>query len=721
VKRFYKDWYRPNQQALIVVGDIDATSIEQQVKKLFGDLKNPAKQRPVLPYNIPLSGKNQFLALTDHEQTATEISVLIKMTELSLKTAADYRVSIVRSLVNYVLAARLQELSTQPESPFVSADAGVSGFMGGLDAFKVSIAPKPGEIKEAFTTVWKEIVRIQQNGITGNELERSKLSYISQMENVYKERGKNPSKSYVQEYLQLYLHGIAAPGIEKEYALAKEYSSNISIEEVNGCIRAILKDKDRDIIIVAPEKDKDALPDQARVNAWITIISEDKLAQWKEEAPVNGLMTTMPAPGKVISRERADSLGVTILTLSNGVKVWLKPTQFKNEEVVFGAFSEGGTSLYPDSMYMNASGAANLIAANGLGAFTPVDLSKMLAGKSVQVQPYIQERYEGINGAATPKDLETALQLTWLYFTKPRNDASLFSNNISRMKAGMANRGNSPDAAFSDTANLVLGGYHYRRQPLTAERLDSIDADKAYAIYKERFANAADFTFVFTGSIDTTTFIPLIERYLGSLPAGGKNETAKDLGIHIPEGPINKIVNKGKDNKAVVRLLYSGIYSFSEANNIQLTALGTVLQYRMTERIRELEGGAYSPRAGASYNKLPQSRYGISIQFICAPGNIDKLVAAVNDEISKIKNGGVTADDISKFTAEQTRTTELKLQSNQFWFGYLMYALQNNEPPTGIFQFKEVLKTVTPKTVQQAAQRYISDNNCVMLVLQPES
>jgi zinc protease len=509
--------------------------------------------------------------------------------------------------------------------------------------------------------------------------------------------------------------------MEKEYALTKEYTGNISIEEVNGCIRTILKDKDRDIIIVAPEKDKNTLPDQAQVNAWITTIGQEKLAQWKEELPGNGLMANMPAPGKVTGRERADSLGVTILTLSNGVKVWIKPTQFKNEEIVFGAFSEGGTSLYPDSLYMNASGAGNLVAGNGLGAFTPIDLGKMLAGKSVQVQPYIQERYEGINGATTPKDLETALQLTYLYFTNPRNDASLFNNNISRTKAGMANRGNSPEAAFSDTANLVLGGNHYRRQSLTPERLDAINPDKAYAIYKERFANAADFTFVFTGSIDTATFIPLIERYLGSLPSGGATESAKDLGIHIPEGQINKTVYKGKDNKAVVRLLYSGTYTFSEANNIQLTALGTVLQYRMTERIREGEGGAYSPRAGVSYNKLPQSRYAFTIQFTCAPGNVEKLVAAVNDEISKIKNGGVTADDISKFAAEQTRTTELQLQSNQFWMGYLSYVLQNNEPATGIFQFKEELKTVTPKTVQQAAQQYITDNNCIRLVLQPEA
>jgi zinc protease len=285
----------------------------------------------------------------------------------------------------------------------------------------------------------------------------------------------------------------------------------------------------------------------------------------------------------------------------------------------------------------------------------------------------------------------------------------------------MVNKSNNPEAVFGDSANLVLSNYHYRRQPMTMARLDSIDLDKLYAIYQERFANADGFTFVFTGSIDTATFIPLMEKYLGSLPVTNNNkETAKDLGIHMPEGQISKTYYKGKDNKAIVNLYYSGAYIFSEENNIQLSALGAILQYRMIERIRELEGGAYSPRAGVNFGKLPQSRYAFSIQITCATGNVEKLIAAANEEIAKIKTSGVSADDITKFTAEQTRSNELQLRSNRFWLSYLTYALQNNEPVTAVFRFNEILKQVTPQSVQQAAQQYLTGKNYIRLVLMPE-
>jgi len=433
-----------------------------------------------------------------------------------------------------------------------------------------------------------------------------------------------------------------------------------------------------------------------------------------------GLLKEKPAAGKVIKRERIDSIGVTGLTLSNGVKVWFKPTSFKNDEILFSSFSEGGTSLYPDNQYLDAANAVQLTVANGLGTFSNIELGKMLNGRSAQVQPYIQDRYEGINGAATPKDLETALQLTYLYFTAPRQDSLMFANIVSRGKAGLANKDKNPEAVFADTMNLILGNYHYRRQPLTMARMDSINAANAYRIYKERFADAGDFTFIFTGSIDTVTFIPLVAQYLGSLPSTGSREMARDLGIHAPGGQISKTVYKGKDNKAVVRLIYSGDYTFSTANNIQLSALGAVLQYRMLERIRESEGGAYTPQAGVNYGKLPQNRYTCSIQFTCAPGNVEKLITAACEEIAKLKAGSITEDDIKKFTAEQTRTTEMQMQSNAFWRGYIMYALQNNESATGMLHFNELLKTVTPQTVQQAAQQYLNDKNYIRLVLMPE-
>ena len=719
IRAFYKDWYRPDLQALIVVGDIDVNSMEQRIKQLFVDLKNPVPERSRLMYTIPLTGKNQYQVLTDPEQTSTQVQVLIKQPGAELTTKADYRNAIVRNLFNYALAGRFQELAAKPNPPFISAQAGIEDFMGGLDAFSASVTPKPGKTAEAFTALWTEIVRMQQWGLTTDELERAKTAYLSQWENMYKESSKTPSRSYVQEYLQYFLKGTAAPGIETEYQLAKAYTGTISLDDVNALAAKIIKDSDRDIFIYAPEKDKAGLPDAATLDAWMVKIKQQKQEQWKEEFKAQGLVKTMPVAGKVIKRERADSLGATILTLSNGIKVWIKPTGFKNDEILFSSFREGGTSLYPDSLYLDASNAAQLVAMNGVGAFTPVELNKLLTGKSAQAQPYIQERYEGISGAATPKDLETALQLTWLYFTSPRRDSLIFNNAINNARAGLANKANNPEAVFADSVNLILGGNHYRRRPVSAARIDSISLDKVVAVYRERFSDAAGFTFVFTGSIDTVTFIPLIEQWLGSLPSSGKKQTARDLGIHIPEGQISRTFYKGQDNKAVVKLFYSGAYTFNEANNIQLSALGALLQYRMIERIRELEGGAYTPKAGVNYGKLPQSRYAFSIDFTCAPGSVDKLVAAANEEIAKIKAGGVSADDIGKFTAEQTRTRELQLHANPYWMGYIAYLLQNDEPAHGTAHFDALLKTVTPKTVQQSAQQYLNDKNYIRLVLLP--
>lgn len=721
VKRFYKDWYRPNQQALIVVGDVDVKAMEAQIRKLFGDLKNPVRERAVIKYTIPLTGKNQFLATTDAELTTSQITVLIKQPAVPLQTKADYRYHIIRSLFNQALGGRLSELSVRPEPPFIQAQAEMSSFMGGLDAFSVSIVPKPGKVQDAFTAVWTEVVRLQQLGVTQTEFERGKLAYINGMENVYKERSKIPSDAYVQDYLAYFLRGAAAPGIDVEYAIAKEFIEHITLEEVNALARSVIRDVDRDIMFFAPEKDKADLPTEVQLNGWLSAIKQQKLVAWKDGISEKKLLSTLPTAGKVVGRERVDSIGVTVYTLSNGVKVWVKPTNFKNDEVLFSAFSEGGTSLYPDSLFLQASVAASLVSANGLDVFGPVELGKMLTGKATQVQVYVQDRYEGLNGGSTTKDLETALQLTHLYFTKPRYDATLFSNHINANKAVVFNRANNPEVVFNDTVNVLLGGYHFRRQPPSVARLDSINLDKIYAIYKERFANASDFTFVFTGSIDTTTFIPLIERYLGSLPSIGTKEVAKDPGIYVPEGQFSKTVYKGKDNKAIVKLYFSGDYTFNSANNTQLAALGSVLQYHLTERIRELEGGAYTPSAGINQMKFPKNRYLISIEFTCAPQNVEKLIAAVNDEISKLKSGGVTEDDVNKFKAELVRLRETQLQTNGFWHGWVTYVLQNKESSfTSIFRLKERLNAVSPQSVEQTAKQFINDKNYIRLLLMPE-
>lgn len=719
LRRFYTDWYRPNLQALIIVGDIDVKQMEAEVKRLFSDLKNPAKERPRVKYTIPLTGKNQFLAITDPEQTALSLEMLIKQPETNLRTKADYRASIVTSLMNQVFAGRMRELTMRGNPPYVKASAGLTGFMGGLDAFSMSLVPKSGQLEPAFKMVWTEIVRLKTFGVTDTELERAKKNYLRNFELSIKEKDKTPSQSYVGEYLQYFLKQDAAPGIEAEYKLVQELLPQIKAADVLALAKKSIKMKDRDILMVAPEKEKATLPAETTVNSWITAVESQKLQPWKDETTDEGIMKNMPVAGKITARSYNDSIQVTTYTLSNGVKVLVKPTTFKNDQVLFMGYSEGGSSVYDNKDYLNAANAAGLISANGVGHLDPVALSKQLTGKSMQVQPYIQERYQGFSGGATPADLETAMQLMYMYFTAPRIDTSIFKGIVSRSKTSIEGKSNNPEAVFADTVGYVMGSRNFRRQAITPDRLDSLDLNRMLQIYQERFANAGAFTFVFTGSIDTTTLLPLLEKYIGSLPTG-KAETARNLGIHMPEGKVEQTVYRGTNNKAIVDLFYGGEYEYNSNNNMQLSALGNVLQYRITERIREAEGGAYSPRAGVSYSKLPESRYSFSVQITCAPANVEKLVAATNEEINKLKTQGPSADDIQKFLAEQRRSIELQMQDNQFWLQYLVSHSQLSDGLNGILHMEERLQAVTPASVQKAAQQYFDGKNYTRLVLMPE-
>jgi zinc protease len=732
IRRFYTDWYRPDLQALIVVGDIDVDEMERKIKRLFGDLKNPVQERPRIGYRIPLTGKNQFMALTDPEQASTQISVLIKESGSPHGTIEAYREQLIRSFWNHALAERLRQQALEPDPAFASAEAGIGDFLGGLEGLQVEITSKPGRTAAAFEAVWREIVRMQEFGLTAGEFERGKKAFLTSLENANAERDKTPSSAYTKEYLAWFLDSTAAPGIGKELELAKELLPDISINSVNGYGKTMIKNQDRDITIFAPEKDKDVLPDESMVNSWIAKVSMEKLSPPVEEALSEELLGAVPASGKVVKRERIEALGVTVLYLSNGIRVLLKPTGFKDDQVLFTAFGEGGSSIYPDSVYLSASNAARLVAAGGVGAFGSTDLAKKLSGKTVQVTPYIQERYAGISGGMAVKDAETALQLIYLYCTAPRKDTLVFHNTMSRARAALAGRSSSPEAVFGDSLTLILGNYHYRRLPLTPARLDSIRLEDAYTVYRSMFADAGHFTFIFTGSLDTVRLIPLLEKYLGGLPAAGAasgsvhgpgavvdTEIARGAFPRIPEGRIVKTFYQGNDNRATVRLFYSGTYPYNEANNIQLSALGSILQYRMIERIREAEGGAYSPKAGVELSKRPEERYMFAVQFPCAPQNVDKLIAAVQEEIARLKKEGPTVVDIQKFQAEQTREIELQLHSNSFWLQYLASALENDEPLTGILHYTERLKEVTPGTVQQAAGLYLNDKNYIQLVLKP--
>ncbi|MEJ7692322.1 insulinase family protein [Daejeonella sp.] len=721
IQQFYKDWYRPDMQALVVVGDIDVNAMEAMIKAKFSDLKNPAKPRPRTNYTIPLINKNQFMAVTDNEFPVTVAQILIKHPESKLITRTDYRNSIVRSLFNQMLGARFGELTKQADPPFLQAGANIGAFLAGLDVYNAFVVAKPGEMERGFKAVLTETERVQKFGFTQTELDRAKQSYMTNMESSLKEKDKTSSDQLVSEYVRNFLDQEASPGIAYEYDLAKTFTPGITLQDVNQLSKQYITDVNRDVIIMGPEKDKATLPTEATVNGWINNVKQENITAFVDQVSDKPLLSATLTGGKVISEKKIPELGITELKLSNGVRVILKPTDFKNDEISFTAFSPGGNSLYSDADYQSASSATSIVRSGGIAEFNSVQLPKMLTGKKVSVSPYISERFEGISGSAAPKDLETALQLTYLYFTQPRKDAEIFKGLIAQSKGSLANRENDPNSVFADSVAAILGSYNVRRTGPSLKKVNEISLDRAFDIYKDRFADASDFTFTFVGNFEPEKIKPMLEQYLGSLPSTNRKESAKDLGIKIPSGKIDKKVYKGQEPKANVRLVFSGAHTYNEKNNNQLDALAEVLSIKLIERLREDEGGVYGVGARASYSKLPQGRYTMTITFGSAPENVEKLISSTLDEINKIKQNGSQAVDLEKFIAEETRTTETQLKDNGFWLSYINNQLQNGEDPKQVLTYLNSLKELTPAALKTAANTYLSGNNFIRLVLLPET
>ncbi|HEY4290755.1 MAG TPA: insulinase family protein [Puia sp.] len=722
IRRFHRDWYRPDLQALIVVGDIDVDVMEKMVRMGFADLKNPTAERPRIPYSVALTGGKQFIEVTDKENDETGLEVLIKHKAPMLITNADYLLSMKRALFNNMVSARrYAELSQDKNPAYINVSAGIESLMGGVDMFAFTVTAKDGQLQPAFERGWEVIERIRRFGFSQSELDRAKKNYLRGLEKAVREKDKTPSVSFVKEYQRLFLNNEASPGIGWEYDFAKENIGLIRLEDIRALTTEYLQEANRDVIITAAEKEKGNLPDEAMVTAWMQKVGKKELIAYTDEVIDQPLMAVKPMAGKTVSRREVPGIGVTELTLSNGLRVILKPTGFKNDEITFRAYASGGTSLYSDADYDAAASAGPLVASFGLGAFNPVQLNTVLSGKAVKVMPFIDARSEGITGTAAPADLETALQLVNLYFTAPRKDQVLFDNIIGRSRSVLPNRYADPGNVFNDTMAYVNGNYQYRNSPPTLEKLGKITLQKVYDIYRERFSDASAFTFVFVGSFRPDSLRPLLEQYLGSLPSLHKNEQARDLGIHVPEGQLIRNVYKGKEDKALVRLLFTGNYRYGPADNQKIHALGQILQIKMLQQLREQESEVYSPSVQTVYNKYPANRYGFIIAFGCAPANVDHLVRGVKKEMADLRLYGPDTVDIEKYKAGVRKNTELALKDNGFWLNYLAGQYENNEDVLQVTHWQAPLDSISVASLKEAAGRFLDGKNQIRFVLLPEN
>lgn len=718
---FYKEWYRPDLQAIIVVGDVDVAETEKMIREHFESIPVAVNPKPRLTYSIPAHKDTRTAILTDPEQPYNIVQIYYTQPEIpAIKTELQYRADIIRDLFNQMMSGRLDEIAQKPEAPFLFGNSSYSSFIGDKDAFTLLAVAKTGkDVKASIQTLLTENERVKQYGFAQSELDRAVRNLLSRIENAYNERDKTKSAELIQELVEHYLKGEAIPGIEYEFPLYQKFLPTITLQEVNSLIAQWIKPTDRSVVITAPEKEKNNLPSQAAVMALLNK-PVGKIKNYVDKVTAGPLLPVAPVPGKVMTEKKYEAIGATEWTLSNGAHVILKPTNFKNDEIQFSAISWGGTSLYSDSDYVNASNSAMVANVGGMGNLDMQSLQKALSGKNCYVAPSVAAYMQGVNGSSTIKDLETALELLHGTFVAPRKDPVMFNVVQQQIKAQLENKDKDPASVFGDSVNYILGNYHFRRKPFGMAELNKLNLDRAFAIYKERFNNAGQFLFTFVGNFNTDSIKPLLEKYVASLPGSIQKENWRDVGIRYPSGQIHKVIYKGKEKKASVRLFFTGNTTFSETDELQIGQLCKALSIKLRETLREDAGSVYGVGVNGGINREPVNNYSIGIQFGCAPENVDKLVALVMEEIRNTKANGVPAENIQKVIAEQTRSLENDVKENSYWRFRLEQQVFRNLDPNKILEAPQKIKQFNVARSKEMANQYFNKQNLVKLVLMPE-
>jgi zinc protease len=720
LKRFYKDWYRPDMMAVFAVGDFDRSKVKGLIDKHFSSLPKRKKSRPRQTFKVPDHKETLFAIATDKEAPRASVVVYHKHPLREMDTVRAYRERIMEGIYNGMLNQRFNELTQKPDPPFIFAYSSRGAFLRSKEAYTLSASVKEDGIERGLDTLLTESERVSRFGFTESELERQKLQNLRSIESAYAEREKTESYRYVSEYIRHFLTGEPIPGIEYEFELYKRFVPEITLEEVNTLGKEWLTEENRVIVVSAPEKEGLHIPSEEKLLAVFDAVGEKEITAYVDTTPTEPLLADIPEPGEIIETKTIEEVGITEWELSNGIRVVLKPTDFKADEILFRAFSPGGTSLATDEDFIPARTAAQVIGSGGLGEFNAIDLRKKLAGKVVSVRSSIGELEERIYGSASPKDLETMFQLVYLTFTEPRADADLFKALTSRMKAMYKNRSASPMYVFFDTLTKIMSQNHLRARPMTEEIVDEMDLEKSFAFYKDRFADASDFTFIIVGNFDTEAIKPLVMRYLGSLPSIDREESWRDVGIDPPKGVVKETIHKGLEPQSQASIIFTGPFQYDQDQRNAIRGMCTVLQTRLRKTIREELGGTYSIGARASYDKIPDSEYSISISFGTDPERVEELTKVVFKEIEKLKTEGVRPEEVNDVKKAEYRTFETGIKTNGWLLAQLAYRYQENEDPRGLFDYSKTLERITSEVLQKAAQTYLNIENFVQLILFPE-
>jgi zinc protease len=723
VRSFYKDWYRPDLQAVMIVGDIDVATAKKMLNDHFGQLKNPASEKARKYVEITPRKTPEAMVVTDKEATnAVSMLIFPYAKKPESRTIGDYRRDIVNNLAIQILNHRLGELSQGANPPYAYAGAGMDGMVHGYQSLSVFALIGSDGPEKGLNAMTGELLKAKKFGFTQSELDRAKKEMQGNIEKSYNERGTTDSKDYIEEYIRSFLDNEPIPGIANEYDYYKNYMPGITLAEVSAAAATWTKNMNYFSLITGPEKTDFKMPNDAQLLAMTEKGFKQTIAQNEDKKVAASLMETPPAPGKVISQVKEEGFEATTYTLSNGVKVTIKPTTFKSDEIIMKGIKKGGSNSYTVADRSNVKFATELMDAMGYGQYNPTEIEKILAGAKIEAQMVIGEINNELNCSSTIKDFETMLQLTYLQMMQPRKDADLFKAFVDKQKSMMQFVSANPQAAFSDTVVKTL----YNNNPLArmvipkASDFDKLKMDRAVEIYSNEFGSADGYHFFIVGNIESSIAIPLLETYLGSIPARNKAVSFKDNGVRPLPGNKELKFRKGKEKQSMILEVYTGEAKYSEDFALKARAVAEVLNIKVVEELREKMGAIYGGGFNAAVAKEPYERYSVQLYLPCGPENVDKLIAAANEEIKSLKEKGPDVKDVDKVKNQWLEKYKTDVKENKFWAEKMESSIFWGRERDRVLNYESYINKLTPAEIQDAAKKLFTGNNQFISVLYPE-
>ncbi|WP_125040474.1 M16 family metallopeptidase [Bacteroides faecalis] len=723
IREYYAKWYRPDLQGIVIVGDINVDDIEAKLKKVFADVKAPTSPAERIYYPVPDNQEPLIYIGTDKEVKTPSFNIFYKheATPDSIKNTVNYYATqYMLNMAITMLNTRLAELIQTAEPPFTSANAGYGNFFLAKtkEAFTLSGSSKLDGIELAMKTVLQEAERARRFGFTATEYERARANYLQAIETAYNERDKRKSGGFVDEYVNSFLDNEPIPGLEAECAIIKQLAPQITVEYINQIMGQLLTDNNQVVMMAGPEKEGMKYPTKEEIATWLKETKTLDVKAYEDKVSTEPLLSEEPKGGTIVSENSGEIYGSTKLVLSNGVTVYIKPTDFKADQILMQGISFGGTSLFPDNEILDISQINSVATVGGLGNFNKVELSKALAGKRASVGTSVSSLTESVSGSCPPRDFETMMQLTYLSFTAPRKDNEAFESYKNRLKAALQNKDANPMKAFQDTVSHILYGNHPRMLDLKEEMVDNINYDRIIEMYMDRFKDASDFKFYFVGNINIEEVKPLIAKYLGGLPAINRKETFKDTKMNIRKGNYKKeFAKKQETPMATIMFLFSGKCKYDLRNNITLSFLEQALDMVYTAEIREKEGGTYGVNCNGSLSQYPKEELTLQIVFQTDPDPVKKakLASIVTEQLQKMAKEGPSEEHMQKIKEYMLKNYKDAQKENSYWLSNLnAYFYSGIDSTKG---YEELINNMTAKDVKVFLDKLLKQKNEIQVTM----